>query len=83
LPGNPLDVEALGASGAARPRLLVAVDPAEENGSSLIALDKEGGGWRETKIETLPAGGDMSISTAELQKILYSTEILRKLSDFD
>ena len=72
-------VEAAGAA----PRLLVAVDTSASTESSLIALEKEEAGWRQNKVEDLPAGGDIKISTTELQKILYSTESLRKLSDFD
>ena len=84
LPGNPLDVELVEAAGATAPRLLLAVDPAQgSGGSSLIVLDKEEAGWRESQVENLPAGGDMAIGATELQKILYSTESLRKLSDFD
>jgi tRNA (guanine-N(7)-)-methyltransferase subunit TRM82 len=85
LPANPLDVDLVEAAGAA-PRLLIAVDTSastEQSGSSLIALGKEETGWRQSRVENLPAGGDIKISTAELQKILYSTESLRKLSDFD
>ncbi|KAH6650180.1 hypothetical protein F5144DRAFT_608191 [Chaetomium tenue] len=85
--GNPLDIEALEAPGAT-PRLLVAVypsSPAEgsSNPSSFIALDKDETGWRQTDVKNLPAGGDIDISDTELQKMLYSTETLRKLSDFD
>ncbi|EAQ92740.1 hypothetical protein CHGG_00975 [Chaetomium globosum CBS 148.51] len=86
-PGNPLDIEALEAPGAT-PRLLVAVYPngsaeGSSSPSSFIALDKEETGWRQTDVENLPAGGDIDISDTELQKLLYSTETLRKLSDFD
>ena len=81
LPGNPLDVEVVDAPAF---RLLLAVDPAEgSGGSSLIVLDKQEAGWRQSEVENLPAGTDMPISSSELQKILYSTESLRKLSDFD
>ena len=84
MPGNPLDVELVEAAGATAPRLLLAVDPAPgSGGSSLIVLDKEEAGWRESQVGNLPAGGDMAIGATELQKILYSTESLRKLSDFD
>ncbi|KAG7292555.1 hypothetical protein NEMBOFW57_002590 [Staphylotrichum longicolle] len=87
LPANPLDVDLVEAAVAA-PRLLVAVDTAtststEGRGSSLIALEKGEAGWRQSRVEDLPAGGDITMSTTELQKILYSTESLRKLSDFD
>ncbi|KAK4128802.1 hypothetical protein N657DRAFT_608555 [Parathielavia appendiculata] len=82
LPGNPLDMEAIETPGAT-PRLLVAVYPGEEGGSSLIPLDKEEAGWRLGRVENLPAGGDANIGDEELQKILYSTESLRKSSDFD
>jgi tRNA (guanine-N(7)-)-methyltransferase subunit TRM82 len=75
-------VEAIETPGAT-PRLLVALYPSEEGASSLIPLDKEEAGWRRSKVENLPAGGDLSISEIELQKILYSTESLRKSSDFD
>lgn len=86
--GNPLDVEVMEASGGSSPRLLVAIDPgasAEGKGSSsLVVLDKEGAaGWRQSSVDNLPAAGDMGITTEELQKILYTTESLRKLSDFD
>lgn len=70
-------------SGEATPRLLVAVDPSEEGGSSLMVLDKEAAGWRQSSVENLPAGGDIKIGVTELQKILYSTDTLRKTSDFD
>ena len=77
-------MEVVAAPGATAFRLLLAVDPAEgSGGSSLIVLDKEEAGWRESQVENLPAGADMAIGAAELQKILYSTESLRKLSDFD
>jgi tRNA (guanine-N(7)-)-methyltransferase subunit TRM82 len=86
LPANALDVDLVEAAGAP-PRLLVAIDtastPIEERGSSLIALEKEEAGWRQSSVENLPAGGDIKLGTTELQKILYSTESLRKLSDFD
>jgi tRNA (guanine-N(7)-)-methyltransferase subunit TRM82 len=92
LPGNPLDVEAIdtpGAAAATTPRLLVALYPTgttegdNSASSSLIALDKSEAGWRQSKVENLPAGGEIEIGETELQKILYSTESLRKLSDFD
>lgn len=67
----------------ATPRLLVALDPSEEGNSSLITLDKEEGGWQQNSVENLPVGGDIRISATELQKILYSTDTLRKTSDFD
>jgi tRNA (guanine-N(7)-)-methyltransferase subunit TRM82 len=86
-PGNPLDIEGIEVSGGA-PRLLVAVYPSSStdgssNSSSFIVLDKGETGWRQTNVENLPADGDIDISETELQKILYSTETLRKLSDFD
>jgi tRNA (guanine-N(7)-)-methyltransferase subunit TRM82 len=85
-PGNPLDVEGIEVPGAA-PRLLVAVYPSGStdgsSNSSFIVLDKGESGWRQTSVENLPAGGDIAISETELQKMLYSTETLRKLSDFD
>ncbi|KAK4105479.1 hypothetical protein N658DRAFT_563903 [Parathielavia hyrcaniae] len=82
LPGDPLDVEAIETPGATA-RLLVAVYPTEQDGSSLITLDKDEAGWRQGRVENLPAGGDVKIGHEELQKILYSTESLRKSSDFD
>jgi tRNA (guanine-N(7)-)-methyltransferase subunit TRM82 len=86
MPGNPLDVEGIEVPGAA-PRLLVAVYPSGStdgsSNSSFIVLDKGETGWRQTSVENLPAGGDIVISETELQKMLYSTETLRKLSDFD
>ncbi|KAL2136040.1 hypothetical protein VTI74DRAFT_5776 [Chaetomium olivicolor] len=85
LPGNSLDVEVIESTGSA-PRLLVGVDPAEENSSSLIVLDKEvhgDAGWRQSKVQNLPTAGEHKISRDELEKILYTTESLRKLSDFD
>lgn len=85
LPGNPLDVELVEALGAAQ-RLLVAVDPSasvEGSNSSLVVLSKEQAGWQQGKVENLLAAGEINISTEELQRILYSTESLRKLSDFD
>lgn len=78
LPGNPFDVEIIDPS-----RLVVVVDPAEENASSLIVLNKEEAGWQQRVVENLPAGGEHNISRKELEKILYTTESLRKLSDFD
>ncbi|KAK3904853.1 hypothetical protein C8A05DRAFT_42150 [Staphylotrichum tortipilum] len=93
LPGNPLDVDALSDASSPTPRLLVTVDSstltsAEEgaavaSGPSLITLDQEGAGWRRTTAENLPAGEAVNMTTAELHKILYSTESLRKISDFD
>ncbi|KAK4239810.1 hypothetical protein C8A03DRAFT_42590 [Achaetomium macrosporum] len=88
LPGNVLDVEVIELPGAAQ-RLLVAVDCSfstdepEKSTSSLIVLDKQEAAWQQTKVENLPAGGDINVSEDELQKILYTTESLRKLSDFD
>ncbi|KAJ4296018.1 tRNA (guanine-N(7)-)-methyltransferase non-catalytic subunit trm82 [Collariella sp. IMI 366227] len=78
LPGNPFDVEIIEPS-----RLVVVVDPAEDNASSLIVLNKEEAGWQQSMAENLPAGGEHNISRKELEKILYTTESLRKLSDFD
>jgi tRNA (guanine-N(7)-)-methyltransferase subunit TRM82 len=40
-------------------------------------------GWRQSSVENLPAGADIKIGATELQKILYSTDTLRKTSDFD
>jgi tRNA (guanine-N(7)-)-methyltransferase subunit TRM82 len=86
LPGNALDVEVLESSGPS-PRLLVAVDSSASSGedsSSLIVLDKEAeAGWRQSGVQNLPAIGDIGISTKELEKVLYSTETLRKTTDFD
>ena len=88
LPGNALDVEAIESSGPS-PRLLVAVDnsaSAEGESSSLIVLEKEGAaeaGWKQSNVQNLPAAGDIKLSVEELQKILYTTESLRKLTDFD
>ncbi|KAK3310570.1 uncharacterized protein B0T15DRAFT_42422 [Chaetomium strumarium] len=88
LPGNLLDVEVIELSGEAQ-RLLAAVDfdsstdEANRSSSSLIILDKQEAGWQKSKVENLPAIGDINISEDELQKILYTTESLRKLSDFD
>jgi tRNA (guanine-N(7)-)-methyltransferase subunit TRM82 len=88
LPGNLLDVEVVEQpSPGAAPRLLVALDPSEAGSSSLIVLDKEEAaavaGWRQSSVENLPAGADIKIGVTELQKILYSTDTLRKTSDFD
>ncbi|AEO53972.1 hypothetical protein MYCTH_2295948 [Thermothelomyces thermophilus ATCC 42464] len=87
LPGNPLDVDAFDIGGAS-PRLLVALHPKTStevgSSSSLVALDKEEAGWRQTPlVDSLATGSSSDISETELQKILYSTESLRKLSDFD
>lgn len=92
LAGNPLDVEVIEqSSGPATPRLVVAIDPSDSSSSveesssssSLVVLDKGESGWRQSKVENLPACSDIKISATELQKILYSTESLRKSSDFD
>lgn len=94
LAGNPLDVEVIEPSSgaAATPRLVVAIDPSasssssaegSSSSSSLVVLDKGESGWRQSKVENLPACSDIKISATELQKILYSTESLRKSSDFD
>jgi tRNA (guanine-N(7)-)-methyltransferase subunit TRM82 len=58
-------------------------DEADRSSSSLIVLDKQEVGWQQSKAENLPATGDITIREDELQKILYTTESLRKLSDFD
>jgi tRNA (guanine-N(7)-)-methyltransferase subunit TRM82 len=87
LPGNLLDVEVVEQpSPGAAPRLVVALDPSEAGNSSLIVLDKAAeaaAGWRQSSVENLPAGADIKIGATELQKILYSTDTLRKTSDFD
>ncbi|KAK3988059.1 hypothetical protein QBC44DRAFT_371386 [Cladorrhinum sp. PSN332] len=72
LPGNPLDVELLPQS-----RLLVTID-STASPSSLIVIE----GSTQTPVQNLPAG-DIKIEAQELQKLLYTTESLRKLSDFD
>ncbi|KAL2161493.1 hypothetical protein VTH06DRAFT_8055 [Thermothelomyces fergusii] len=88
LPGNPLDVDVLD-TGAPSSRVLVALHPKTSadagSSASLVALDREESDWRQTPvIDSLAATGSSSdISEAELEKILYSTEGLRKLSDFD
>ncbi|KAL2017489.1 hypothetical protein VTK56DRAFT_2031 [Thermocarpiscus australiensis] len=88
VPGNPLDVEVIESSGPA-PRLLVAVDPSaspDGNGASLLVLDKEAeaeAGWRQSSVQNLPPAENINIGAEELQKILYTTESLRKLTDFD
>ncbi|KAL2182336.1 hypothetical protein L209DRAFT_759416 [Thermothelomyces heterothallicus CBS 203.75] len=87
LPGNPLDVDAFDIGGAS-PRVLVALHPKTSteagSNSSLVALDKEEAGWRQTPlVDSLATGSSSDIGEIELQKILYSTESLRKLSDFD
>ncbi|GAB1310923.1 tRNA (guanine-N(7)-)-methyltransferase non-catalytic subunit trm82 [Madurella fahalii] len=89
LPGNPLDVEILGPG-----RLLVAVDTSASSAtegndaalSSLIVLDKDAeaeAGWRRSHAAPRNVPEAVSLSAEELQKILYSTESLRKLTDFD
>jgi tRNA (guanine-N(7)-)-methyltransferase subunit TRM82 len=81
-----LDVEVVEQpSPGAAPRLLVALDPSEAGNSSLVVLDKDeaAAGWRQSSVENLPAAGDIKIGATELQKILYSTDTLRKTSDFD
>lgn len=88
LPGNALDVETIESSGPS-PRLLVAVDCSASNegeSSSLIVLEKEDAaeaGWKQSNVQNLLAAGDIKLSVEELQKILYTTESLRKLTDFD
>ncbi|SPQ18693.1 21064eb3-aa97-4643-8e48-66c5c0249ce7 [Thermothielavioides terrestris] len=87
LRGNPLDVDIIESPSGGQ-RLLVAMDPSasvsiEEGSSSLVVLDKQETGWKQTNVENLPACEDANISADELQKILYSTESLRKLTDFD
>ncbi|KAK4226127.1 hypothetical protein QBC38DRAFT_500652 [Podospora fimiseda] len=71
LPGNLLDVEYL----QKQSKLLVTVD----HSSSLIIIE----GSTQTPAQNLPAGEDLKIEPQELQKLLYTTESLRKLSDFD
>ncbi|KAK4165685.1 hypothetical protein QBC43DRAFT_314951 [Cladorrhinum sp. PSN259] len=72
LPGNLLDVEFL-----QKTKLLVTIDAA--TASSLIVIE----GSVQTPVQNLPAGGHPKIEAQELQKLLYTTESLRKQSDFD
>ncbi|KAK1829834.1 hypothetical protein QBC39DRAFT_412460 [Podospora conica] len=85
-PGNVLDVVPVDVDSGS-PKLLVAVDPAEgEQKASIIVVESDGAsGWR------LGAGGAVGpvVDEAEgskpgdWEKLLYSTEGLRKTSDFE
>lgn len=69
-----------------KPRLLVAVDPNSSAGQAsppLVVLDREEVGWQQSSVRDLPAAEDLNISLEELQNMLYTTEGLRKLADFD
>lgn len=79
LPAIPLDVEILQEN-----KLLVAVDTsAGDYASTLVVVDAaEDGSTTQTPAPNLPAG-DVKYGAEELQKLLYTTESLRKLSDFD
>ncbi|KAK3397613.1 hypothetical protein B0T20DRAFT_438726 [Sordaria brevicollis] len=94
LPGNPLDVEYL----KAESKLLVSIDPntssetqeeeANNGGvSSILALSSDESSWK-----VAPTGGlkvtesaeaDNSLSPQDLQKLLYTTESLRKTNKDD
>ncbi|KXX75910.1 hypothetical protein MMYC01_207370 [Madurella mycetomatis] len=83
LPGNPLDVEILGPE-----RLLVSVEPSASTAASpsLVVLDKEAQteiDWRQSPVAPQNVPEAVRVGIEELQKILYSTESLRKLTDFD
>lgn len=87
--GNPLDIASLSSETGSKPSLIVAVDPQisgeGEASPSLIVLSKNGlSSWQTSGVqkEALVVEGE-SIKLEELQKILYSTESLRKTSDFD
>lgn len=87
-PGNVLDVVPVDMDSGS-PKLLVAVDPESgaegEQKASIIVVERDGAsGWR------LGAGGavgpveeDEGGKAEEWQKLLYSTEGLRKTSDFE
>ncbi|KAK4447573.1 hypothetical protein QBC34DRAFT_409783, partial [Podospora aff. communis PSN243] len=86
--GNPLDIATLHREASQSPDLILAIDPqvsAEGTaGASLVVLTKDATGqsWSSTcEKEALFVEGE-NIKLEELQKILYSTENLRKTSDF-
>ena len=87
-PGNVLDVVTVDADSAS-PKLLLAVDPknAEEGGqkASILVVESDGAsGWRlGTGSAMGPVNGEDGSKPADLQKLLYSTEGLRKTSDFE
>ena len=81
LPAIPLDVEFLQDN-----KLLVAVDTSSgDYVSTLVVVStaaEDGSTVQTTPAPNLPAG-EVKYGAEELQKLLYTTETLRKLSDFD
>lgn len=91
-PGPPLDMANMGSgSSSSSPRLLLAVDVItaadSQGGSSLFWVDCEAAlGWRLRSCqETSVVAGDdePALKPEDLQKILYTTESLRKTTDFE
>ncbi|KAK0731607.1 hypothetical protein B0H67DRAFT_477957 [Lasiosphaeris hirsuta] len=91
-PGNPLDVTNVeSGSSSPSPRLLLAVDTItlaeSQGGFSLFWADWEAAlGWRLRSCQETPvmAGGDEpTFKPEDLHKILYTTESLRKTTDFE
>ncbi|KAI1322216.1 hypothetical protein F5Y16DRAFT_51500 [Xylariaceae sp. FL0255] len=80
LPGNPLDIIMLDTAGTA-PRLLTSVD---SESSSLLVLEQRESIWTIHSSISSPFNAEkfMSMSREDLDKILYTTENLRK-SDMD
>ncbi|KAH6619640.1 hypothetical protein B0J18DRAFT_458607 [Chaetomium sp. MPI-SDFR-AT-0129] len=87
VPGYPLDIDVLNAQGTAtkEPRLVVPLYlKSDIANSSVITISRYGEDrWKWGPIEDMPVGDDVNISETELGKIFFSTETLRKLSDFD
>lgn len=86
MPGNALDIVALPATVTEPQSFLVAVDPIAQwadDGISLVRLGKEvaSKSWRldEDFKRSLEMGD--GISREEVEKLLYSTENLRKSAD--
>ncbi|KAK4176330.1 hypothetical protein QBC36DRAFT_214247 [Triangularia setosa] len=79
--GVPLDVELLD-----NDKLLVSIDTAEgvkpDSGSFLVLTRESPGCWGQQPVVDVPAG-ETDLNSQELQKLLYTTESLRKMSDFD
>ncbi len=89
LPGYPLAAGVAGREeGTAPPRLVVAVDPDDESEARcllVLEMDHEGE-WAvsdTTFQEPVPQEGDVSLTRAELDKLLYTTENLRKFDSDD
>ncbi|KAL1841299.1 hypothetical protein VTJ49DRAFT_7244 [Mycothermus thermophilus] len=99
LPGNPLDLDLLVdedlVQGSTSCRLLVALDPTQKGSSattesedpgcttSLMVMANTGDEWKPAPVENLPTSSSADIGEAELHKLLYTTEGLRKLTDFE